>query len=105
MQELPGEGHLVCYNSCSAFGRIEPLPPLYSNHSHELYINQYSSEHPAVAKKRECYSDNLLVCFRRGSGIARALPLSLAVYLVAAVWAASKVVAAVVVVGIAAACA
>ena len=57
--------HLVCYNSCSAFGRTEPLPPLYSSydHSHELYISQYSSQNPEVAKKRESYSDNLLVCF------------------------------------------
>jgi hypothetical protein len=57
--------HLVCYNSCSAFGKTEPLPPLYSSydHSHELYISQYSSQNPEVAKKREFYSDNLLVCF------------------------------------------
>ena len=57
--------HLVCYNSCSAFGQVEPLPPSYSSysHSHEFYISQYSSYIPAVAKKREFYSDNLLVCF------------------------------------------
>jgi hypothetical protein len=59
--------HLVCYNSCGAFGYTEPLPPLYSSigqeHAHELYISQYSSLNPEVAKKRECYTDNLLICF------------------------------------------
>jgi hypothetical protein len=70
--------HLVCYNSCSAFGRVEPLPPPDSSysHSHELYINQYSSEHPAVAKKRECYSDNLLICFT-GFGVPGAFWLAM----------------------------
>jgi hypothetical protein len=59
--------HLVCYNSCGAFGYTEPLPPSYSSysqsHSLEFYISQYSSYIPEVAKKREAYTDNLLICF------------------------------------------
>jgi hypothetical protein len=54
--------HSVCYNSCSAFGTLsESLPPPFF--SQEFYISQYSSYIPEVAKKRESYSDNLLICF------------------------------------------
>jgi hypothetical protein len=54
--------HSVCYNSCGAIGLSSETLPL-PNHRKELYISQYSSNHPQASFKRSYLDDNLLICF------------------------------------------